>query len=331
MTIEITITYRLASNATVLGTEKSTGITEVLFPDANYFQNPITITKMFEGQSTHRWLVVAVFHPSVTEIVVDLNPRVPQEVEIYLAKTYQSKNSVISSLQKGVFVEVDYGHIHSVKKSCGATKSNKRYPDLKQVGEMHKRRLAIVVKASPNGIQIVPITSKKPSNPGDKSIFIVNPDSTQNLVHYNDTSKTSYALCNMIETVSLNRILPPLAYPTKQGGRRAPERSTGYPHKLISTDRKLLDAGLSTSMGFQDYLDLKTKYPALFKESEQLKEQIKQLETDLVTEKNKTAQMEVKDQHNGQWQAAGTGTQGLIQGQAGGIHITGQQSRQRLL
>lgn len=292
MTIEMTIAYRLGRDGTILGTENSTGITEVLFPDVNYFSNPITITKMFEGHATHRWLVVAVSHPSVTEIIVDLSPRVPQEVEIYLAKTYQNKHSIISSLQKGIFVEVDYGHTHSVKKSCGATKSNKRYPDLKQIGEMHKRRLAIVVKASPNGIQIVPITSKRPSNSGDKSIFIVDPASTKNLVHYNSTSKTSYALCNMMETVSLNRILPPLAYPTKQGGRRAPERSTGYPHKLIATDKRLLDAALSTSMGFQDYLDLKTKYSTLYKENEQLSEQIKRLETDLTTENKKTAQME---------------------------------------
>lgn len=286
-------TYRLASNtSTILGVEESHGITEVLFPDINYFGHTITITKMFSGYAGHRWKVVSVSHPSVTDIFVDLELRGINNDEIYLSQTYNQRNSVISNLHKGTLVEVDYGYIYSIKKQSGDTRSCKRYPDQKQSGEMHKRRLAIVIKASPSGIQIVPITSKIPSNAGDKSIFEVSSQSTQQLIHYNDTTKRSFALCGMIETVSLNRIFAPLAFPVVQKSRKGPERSTGYPNKLTKADKKCLDDALSSSIGFQDYPELKKKYPLIYTENEANKSEIIRLNSVLQNEKEKIVNYE---------------------------------------
>jgi hypothetical protein len=291
--MEIIVTYRLASdNSTILGVEKSSGIAEVLFPDVHYFGHTMTITKMFAGYTEHRWKVVSTTHPSNSEILIDLELRRTNDPETYLSQTYKQRNAVISNLQKGTIVEVDYGYIHSIKKQSGDIKSCKRYPDSKQSGEMHKRRLGIVIKASPSGVQVVPITSRTPSNVGDKSIFQVSFDSIQRLVHYNDTTKSAFALCGMIETISLNRIFPPLAHPLVSKSRKGPERSTGYPNKLTKSDKKLLDDALSSSIGLLDYTDLKKNYPMVYSENEANKAEIALLSASLQVERSKTSNYE---------------------------------------
>lgn len=276
-------TYRLDSDKTViLGTEQSTGITEILFPDVNYAANvhSMTITKKFDGQSKYRWEVMSVTHPSALETVIDLKPRIPSQPEVFLAQTHKRKRSVISALRKGTLVEVDYGFIPSVKKSCGTTRSNKRYPDLKQSGEMHKRRLAIVIKATGNRVQVVPISSKVPPI-NDRTCFELDFESVEKLVNYNDRDKNSYAICGMIETVSLTRILPPLARPIKAKGRQEPQRSEGYPHRLTPVDLNALDDALSVTMGMSDYRKLKRDYPALYSENESNKDEIEKLQQEL--------------------------------------------------
>lgn len=96
---------------------------------------------------------------------------------------------------------------------------------------MHKRRLAIVVKATGQRVQIVPISSNEPPV-GDRTCFVLDRASLEKLTHYNDENKQSFAICSMIETISLTRIFPPLAKPIRDQGRQAAQRSDGYPHKL---------------------------------------------------------------------------------------------------
>ncbi|WP_127924225.1 MULTISPECIES: hypothetical protein [unclassified Pseudoalteromonas] len=178
------ITYFLDGTTTQLGSEGSEGITEVLYPDSNYNSHEITITKMFEGYPHHRWQVITVDHPSESEISISLKPRITKATEVYLSQTHKHKKSVISNLQKGTLVEIDYGYIPSIKKSSGVLRSNKRYPDARQNGEMHKRRLAVVVNASGKRIQVVPISSNEPPI-GDRSCFSLDKGSIEKLVHYN--------------------------------------------------------------------------------------------------------------------------------------------------
>lgn len=274
------ITYWLDNPSMELGRETSQGITEVLFPDVNYNNHAITITKMFNGQTCCRWQVVSVIHPNNNEIQITLQARTTSEPEVFLSKTYKVKNNVIRMLQKGTLVEVEYGYIPSVKKNSGDTKSNKRYPDALQPGEMHKRRLAIVVKASPTRLQVVPITSLEPPA-GDRTCFELDRSSLDKLTHYNDTSTRSFALCGMIESISLNRVLPPLAKPIKTTGRQAPQRSDGYPHKLSTIDIHAFDKALSVTIGLGDYQDIKSKNTELYRTNAELKASIDQLSSDL--------------------------------------------------
>ncbi|WP_111637246.1 type II toxin-antitoxin system PemK/MazF family toxin [Marinomonas shanghaiensis] len=289
------VTYILDGSSTKLGDEQYNNITEILFPDINYPKNPhtITITRMFDGYSQHRWIVKSVAHTNNDDVVIRLEPRNNDKEEIYLSKTYKVKGSVISQLRKGTLVEVDYGYIPSVKKNSGVTKSNKRYPDSRQLGEMHKRRLAIVVKATGNRIQVVPISSKVPPT-GDKTCFEVDQDSTKKLINYNNRNTQSFAICSMIETVSLNRVLPPLAKPIKTNGRQEPQRSDGYPHKLCKVDLKALDQSLSSVIGISDYLNLKQQNSELYLEKNRLEKQGEALSMTLQTTEAKMKELEQK-------------------------------------
>ncbi|HHG3339669.1 type II toxin-antitoxin system PemK/MazF family toxin [Vibrio parahaemolyticus] len=296
-------TYCLHGTTNELGREDCQGITEVLFPDINYEKNShvITITKMFAGQPHYRWQVKSVDHPTADEIVIGLEPRIPSEPEVYLSQTHKVKRSVISQLRKGTLVEVDYGYIPSVKKHSGDTKSNKRYPDSRQSGEMHKRRLAIVVKASGSRVQIVPVSSNEPPA-GDRACFELDRSSLEKLKHYNDKNKQSFAICSMIETVSLTRILPPLAKPIKKGGRQAAQRSDGYPHKLSKIDMQALDGALSVTVGIGDYQAIKDKNTELYLSNSSLKksELALQERLDVIEAQLTEAQKNLRD-HDALW------------------------------
>ncbi|MCR9577317.1 hypothetical protein NB501_17860 [Vibrio alginolyticus] len=291
-------TYLLHSTKGELGREESQGITEVLFPDRNYEKNrhTFTITKMFDGQAHFRWEVVSVEHPAIDEIVIGLLPRISPEPEVYLSQTYKVKRNVISQLRKGTLVEVDYGYIPSVKKNCGYTSSNKRYPDSRQSGEMHKRRLAIVVKATGQRVQIVPISSNEPPV-GDRTCFALDRASLEKLTHYNDENKQSFAICSMIETISLTRIFPPLAKPIRDQGRQAAQRSDGYPHKLSKIDMLALEKSLSTTVGMGDYRELKEKNSELYLSNSELRKstEILQKKFDEMNEQLVEAQSKLRD------------------------------------
>lgn len=159
-------------------------------------------------------------------------------------------------VRKGTLVEVEFGYIHSVKKENGDTKSNKRYPDQAKHGEMHKRRLAIVIKAHSGRVQVIPVTSRTPSGKDHATSFELSQESVSRLVDYNDPSKHSFALCGMIQTVSPARILPPKSFDRH---RHHVKRNSNYPHKLSTPDMKLLEAALASAVGMGDYIQTRSE------------------------------------------------------------------------
>ncbi|WP_155858670.1 hypothetical protein [Acinetobacter sp. BMW17] len=100
----------------------------------------------------------------------------PSIDEEFLTKTLKDNKArghggINQLLHKGKIVEVEFGHYHNVFKIAKNKKlgTNKRYKSTVQNGEMHKRRLAIVVKVQPNNmVQVVPITSKEPQSENDQ-------------------------------------------------------------------------------------------------------------------------------------------------------------------
>jgi len=247
----------------LLGVERFEGIKEKLIPDYDEEGHKVSITKFFEGYEDHRWLVKNLIHMSETETSVYLEAWKSNRQEEFLSQTKKSNRSVISKLQFGTLVEVEFGFIPKVKKYNSDVRTNKRYPDTIHKGEMHKRRLCVVVKADSGRVQVVPITSRKPDSSGDLSVCQISDASLMDLVGYNDSAIPSYAICRMIKTVALTRILPPLS---KQRGTKAAFRDNRYSKKLNGADVARFKQALSHAVGLADYYVLKERVSEYYQE-----------------------------------------------------------------
>lgn len=263
----LTTRYFLDSNPPILlGAENSSNITEKLIPNSG--GHDITITKFFTGRQYHRWLVKNVVNTSNYQTDIYLEPRCNSSKEEFLSKTYLRKPGILTRLRIGSLVEVDFGYIPKIKKINGDIRSNKRYPDGILNGELHKRRLGIVVKAANKQVQVVPVTSQPPKSSGNAAIREISRNSLANLIDYNDPAKQSFALCHMIKAVSLNRILPPKEI--KQNAYTA-YRDISYTLRLNNDDLKQVRQGLAHSVGFHDYFELKDKVGEYYSQIEGLK------------------------------------------------------------
>lgn len=136
-----------------------------------------------------------------------------------------------------------------------------------QKGEMHKRRLAIVVRTSRGVCQVVPVTSDSPGV-ADKTSFQLSRPTLDQLTFWGSSGKDSWAICQMVESVSVNRILPPVTeYQARGQTRRG--RNTHYTLRLAEAEKALLRNSLLHSIGVTDYQQTKTK---LSETREQLQE-----------------------------------------------------------
>lgn len=247
----------------LLGVERFEGIQEKLIPDYSEEGHKVSITKFFAGCNDHRWLVKDLVHVSDTETSVYLEAWKNNRREEFLSQTKKSNRSVISKLQFGTLVEVEFGFIPNVKKLNGDVRTNKRYPDTVHKGEMHKRRLCVVVKADSGRVQVVPVTSQAPGSFGDLSVCQISDASLADLIGYNDPAIPSYAICRMIKTVALTRVLPPIS---RQRGTRAAFRDNRYSKKLNGSDKAVFKQALSHAVGLTDYSELKEKVSEYYQE-----------------------------------------------------------------
>lgn len=122
---------------------------------------------------------------------------------------------------------------------------------------MHKRRPAVVVKVDRRGVTVVPVTSKEPdAHEYNRAIFELETESIQHINEL-DTGKRSFAVCEMIQTVSPTRILPPESRDHK-GRDRTYRRDESFSRRLSRNDMKALEQGLLAAVGMyslQDKLD----------------------------------------------------------------------------
>ncbi|MDF7630730.1 type II toxin-antitoxin system PemK/MazF family toxin [Erwiniaceae bacterium L1_55_4] len=233
----------------LLGRETLEGFSEVLIPTMTP-RYPVFITKAFTGETCKRWFVKRVSHVADDEWHIRLIDRSNAE-EVYLSETLKlrSRTSAEGFLRKGTIVIVEFGHIYqTLDFGSGLTAQNTSYFCSHLSGEMHKRRPAIVVSADSRGVKVVPVTSQEPEGSmANKSIFELESVSTRHIDEF-DPAKQSYALCEMIQTISPSRILPPLAKDSKYGTRTF-RRDQSYFRKLSGNDLKALEDGLLAAVG----------------------------------------------------------------------------------
>lgn len=177
-----------------------------------------------------------------------------------------SRNSQLNRLlHKNQIVEVEYGHSMEAGNGFGQRVDSRRYVDTVQKGSMPKRRLAIVNQiitgVSEELVQVIPISSKTPWGVGiDRAVEVTS--CLTELVHY---QRQSWAICDMLETVSPNRIFAPLRRVQKKltkGNQKAivvESRDTNFPTTVTTQIRKELNDALLCSV------DQKTRLTAMEK------------------------------------------------------------------
>lgn len=276
----ITIRYfeNTISESNLLGKELYIGISEAFLPDL-YNQSESFLVKRFSSRENYNWVVKALHQLEInSELFFDilLEPNISRVPEVYLHQTIKKTNQKVSRiLYVGTLVEVDYGFTQSIIKDKGIKKT-KRYPNVLQKNEMRKRRLAIVVKVlSDHRVQVIPVTSQDPK--GDISTFQISRETLEKLAFYGSSGKESWALCNMLQTVSITRIIPPVTKKVERQSKTAVKpfvrdvRDESYRLKLSAYDRTNLLNTLLKTYSPDDYLDLKDikkKYLTLLKEVE---------------------------------------------------------------
>ncbi|EPL6454483.1 type II toxin-antitoxin system PemK/MazF family toxin [Providencia rettgeri] len=286
------------SNEYLLGSEYTKNIDEILVP-LNEKHSPFFITKAFTGQVCKRWKVEFVLGISKNVWGIWLTEKNVQQ-DIYLSQTMQKRKIRHAGgiVKKGTIVIVEYGHIYLTLNFRAGLSDSSLYPCQHQSGEMHKRRPAIVVRADKRGVTVIPITSQTPSSDlHNKAIFQLELDSIRYISEF-ESDKTSYALCEMLQTVSPSRILPPNAKDLKSKALQF-RRDESYKRKLSKNDFYALEAGLLTAIGFGSLREKKISLMAeLNTVNTEIKEQKNQngtLQKELTELKAKLEDMQKRD------------------------------------
>lgn len=262
----------------LLGREVYEDINEFVLP-VNRKNTPFFITKKFSNQETTRWkveyVVGSVSQKGMYEILLSEKNI---DTDVYLNQTAKKVKKVFWGIvKKGAIVIVEFGHIYQLTNRSGEIQNTYSYPCYNQNGEMHKRRPAIVVSADKHGVKIVPVTSQKPdSYPVNKSVFKLEESSVEFISDFSK-DKESYVLCEMIQTVSPARILPPNA---KNRGSHKFFRDEHYTRRIIRSDVWKLEEALLSSIGLpdlrKDYTDNKKRTDSLESDNKISEEKLRQ-------------------------------------------------------
>jgi uncharacterized protein YifN (PemK superfamily) len=269
-----------------LGSESYEDIREALIPGLPPAKQgktppPVFLTKCFLTSQFHRWELMSVTATPATgagpAVFAIFLKAVDVSSEVFLYQTLKKdKNKKLPKLLwPGTLVEVDYGFVQHTGRMDGSTKTNKRHSDMLLAGEMYKRRLAVVVKVvAGNLVQVAPVTSVVPPA-GDKSVFQISQATLDRMPRYKLGGKSSYVLCDRAESVSIQRLLPPLSYGTGNSSR-----NVNYTVRLSRGEEKLFKAALLHAVGVtnyvphNDYLQEKLKADQLQQEVERLNREL---------------------------------------------------------
>lgn len=290
----------------LLGIEVYDGIKEALIPamprpKQGREPHPVFLTKCFVDIEHHVWRLENVTAeltegaaPAVYNIYVKRHD-ISKEEFLYQTLKKNAATSIAKLIRQGTLVEVDYGFVQQTARSTAELKTNKRYMDTLLEAEMHKRRLAVVVKViSRNLIQVAPVSSQEAAD-GDRTIFRLDQDTLDKMPRYKHSSKDSYVICGMLESVSIQRVLPPTSY--FRGGTG---RNPNYGVALSRAQIKTLKESLVHAVGASDYVPFQ-EVVQLKRSIEGLEANIAQLTEQLASSEARVSELRVTDRMARRW------------------------------
>ena len=185
------------------------------------------------------------------EFEVLLRRRVGARIESLAQTNHHRKRHPSSLLRRGTLVEVDFGFIQQVANSDGSLTGSRDWLDTHLSGEMHKRRLAVVVSVGISSLLVVPVTSKCEVK-HDRSRFELSPETLGKLDFYGTSGKRSWVLAGLPSSVSFERVFPP-GISGRHGGRSNRTRDSSYPIRLTTSEQTKLRIALAHGIGLRDY------------------------------------------------------------------------------
>lgn len=126
------------------------------------------------------------------------------------------------------------------------------------------------------------MTSVPPST-SDKSIFQIDQATLDRMPRYKLGGKASYVLCGRTESVSIQRLLPPVSFGTSN-----PTRNVRYTLALSKTEEKLFKAALLHAVGVTNYVPHNQFLQEKLK-ADQLRQEVERL-TQMLEESRSIAQ-----------------------------------------
>lgn len=194
-----------------LGSVNKAGIKETLLPKFIKGEHKVFINKHFiNAPDFVTWEIIDI--EKLGEIVhIFLRPEMNATLSYGTFARSQSKSSTSFYIKRHSIVDVDYSHHSVLDDFSGTSSSNEKYASASMYGELHKKRPCIVLSADSSwGVsQVLPLTTRD-SAANDSRCILISATSFNHLApRYR--AKPSYAMMDMIQSVSSFRIHPPEA------------------------------------------------------------------------------------------------------------------------
>lgn len=209
-----------------------------------------------------------------------LQPSANSESLYQYAESQNKQKNPSGLLVDFCVVEVDFGYYHDIFSGQGDRYDNHIHVNRVLPGELHKRRPCIVLSSTKDMVKVIPLTSKNGTREG-KSIVAISSESFKNL-YFKYGEVDSFALLEMIETVSVHRIFPP----KDAKGEYSQNKFRRY--KITVEDRDKLKQALAATHSaslVHDFTVLNTTHESLKKEKEALFRSVKSLQKSLEDQK----------------------------------------------
>lgn len=196
---------------TFLGSVNKGGIKETLLPKFKKGEHKVFINKHFIcAPDFVIWEIIDIDKlDGIAHIF--LRPEINAPLSYGTFARSQAKSFTSFYIKRHSIVDVDYSHHSVLDDFSGAISSNEKYASASMYGELHKKRPCIVLNADSSwGIsQVLPLTTRDSAANDSRCI----PISATSFNHLDSRyrAKPSYAMMDMIQSVSSFRIYPPQA------------------------------------------------------------------------------------------------------------------------
>ncbi|MDO9232990.1 MAG: type II toxin-antitoxin system PemK/MazF family toxin [Methylotenera sp.] len=191
----------LDTNGNCLGKASYSGFNEILIPSVTPSYNNYLILQ-FSNNNNYYWEVLTInIENNEVQITIEPIQNNPKSIKRIAQVNSSNPKKFLTDFS---LVEVEFGFFSSILKKDAGTQRNNIYSNALLNGEIHKKRPCIVLKTFEHTAQVIPLTSKLKEK---IDILIINMNNINGISnHYH---KPTYALIEMIQTVSYDRVFPP--------------------------------------------------------------------------------------------------------------------------